>query len=191
MGGTSHDLEDVFAVVAGLSDLREQISRGTSTAERAAAAVGLGVSSALGALWSLAAVAAGHASGAPGHVWGPALLAVPCFASAVGVLRMRAWGVLLGAATAVGAIACALPVLPYVSVLGLAYVCIPGALLAAPIVASRVWPSKRPMLVADERRLRVEGAGDHLRRPVGPLDAVEEEPPHGGDAGHGVRVTAR
>jgi hypothetical protein len=96
------------------------------------------VRAACGALWQAIAVVDGRASGVPGEVWGPALLAMAYLATAVGVVRMRAWGVLLGAAAALTSIACAIPVLHEVNALRLAFVCIPGALLAAPVVASRL-----------------------------------------------------
>jgi hypothetical protein len=117
----------------------------------ATAAVALGVSSAFGALWQAVAVLQGHTGGVSGAVWGPALLVIPCLASAVGVLRMRAWGVLLGAATAMGSLLCALPVLREVSLFGLAYVCLPGALLIAPVVAS--WFGRKRGL-----KVRIESA---------------------------------
>ncbi len=112
----------------------------------AAAAVAIGLSSGLGALWEAARVLEGRSSGEPGEVWGPALLAISYVASAIGVVRMRAWGVLLGVGTAIGSVACALTVLPQVSWSGLACVCVPGALLGAPLVAVRLAKRATPRL---------------------------------------------
>ncbi len=136
----------------------------------ATAAVALGVSSAFGALWQAAWMLEGHASGAPGEVWGPAMLAVPCLMSAFGVVRMRAWGVLLGAATAVGSLLCALPVLHQVSIVGLAYACLPGVLLAAPIAASRL-AKRAPRARVESADVCRVGVGE---RAEGDLELVEE-----------------
>jgi len=86
-------------------------------------------------------------AGAEALVFGPTLgaagtlaLAASLLASAVGVARMRSWGVLLGVLTSMvtlGAAALAGDV--YLS-LGLALAALPGLLLAAPILASRVRP---------------------------------------------------
>jgi hypothetical protein len=86
-------------------------------------------------------------AGAEALFFGPALaaaatlaLAAALLASAVGVVRTRSWGVLLGVLTSMvtlGAAALAGDV--YLS-LGLALAALPGLLLVAPIVASRVRP---------------------------------------------------
>jgi hypothetical protein len=132
----------------------------------AIAAVTVGISSAFNAAWESVAALVGHSSGA-GAVWGPALLAVTCLASAVGVVRMRAWGVLLGAGTAVSAVACALPVFHQASLLGLAYVCAPGVLLAAPLVASRLANDRDPRLrVASPEVARLRVAAEDSKESV-------------------------
>jgi hypothetical protein len=135
----------------------------------AAAAVAIGLSSGLGALWEAARVLEGRSSGEPGEVWGPALLAVSYVTSAIGVVRMRAWGVLLGVGTAIGSVACALPVLPQVSWSGLACVCVPGALLGAPLVAARLAERATP-------RLRVAEVPAAAEQEQGEADVRAERP---------------
>jgi hypothetical protein len=59
-------------------------------------------------------------------------------ASAVGVVRMRAWGVLLGMVTAVGAAGAALLSGDWYLALGLALAAVPGALLGSALAAARL-----------------------------------------------------
>ncbi len=85
---------------------------------------------------------------AHGHNWASAFgvgaLAVSLVASAFGTLRMRGWGILLGAATSVLSLLTALLVHDGAS-MALALAAIPGALLALPIVASRIGkPAEAP-----------------------------------------------
>jgi hypothetical protein len=149
----------------------------------AIAAACVGFTNAFGAVWQLVAVARGHATGVPAEVWGPALLAVACIASAVGVVRMRAWGVLLAAAAALGSIACALPVWRHVSLVGLGFACLPGLLLTAPVVASRfarTAPPRPPV------RVRVATEPDRERDEAPADDVTLDE----GDAAAAYRVAA-
>ncbi|HEY5241793.1 MAG TPA: hypothetical protein VIJ22_10020, partial [Polyangiaceae bacterium] len=73
-----------------------------------------------------------------GH--GLALLALSAalLASAVGVVRMRSWGVLLGMVTSVAVLGAALFSGNALTAMGLALAAIPGALLASPLVAARL-----------------------------------------------------
>ncbi len=76
-----------------------------------------------------------------GHQWslglGIGALATALLGSAFGTLRMRGWGILLGAATSVISLLAALVVRDGASV-PLALAAIPGAMLALPIAASRL-----------------------------------------------------
>jgi hypothetical protein len=77
-----------------------------------------------------------------GH--GLALLAMTSalFASALGVVRMRSWGVLLGMVTAVVALGAAIFSGNELTAVGLALAAIPGAILGSPILAARL---RRPL----------------------------------------------
>jgi hypothetical protein len=100
-----------------------------------------------GAVASAAAGIVAALAGAEALAFGPAraaaaslAYATALLASTVGVVRMRSWGVLLGALASVvtlGAAALAHDV--YLS-LSLAIAALPGLLLAAPVIASRVKP---------------------------------------------------
>jgi hypothetical protein len=114
----------------------------------AIAAAAVGVASAIAAGWQAVQVLGGHASGIAGEVWGPTMLAIAYIASAVGVVRMRAWGVLAGIAAAAGSLVCAMPIWRDVPALGLLTACAPGALLAIPLVAARLG-------IGDRTRTRV------------------------------------
>jgi hypothetical protein len=117
-------------------------------------AAAMGVGGALGLLSDAIFALGGHPRSAPGAVWGPGLVAAGYLLSAVGVVRMRAWGVILGAATAAGSALCALPVLHAVRMIDLALVCIPGAVLAGPLVLTRL--GKGDVAVPTHARLRLE-----------------------------------
>jgi hypothetical protein len=67
-----------------------------------------------------------------------ASLAVALGGAALGVVRMRAWGVLLAMATAVVTLGAALVSRNEVMALALALASVPGALLASPLLASRL-----------------------------------------------------
>jgi hypothetical protein len=71
---------------------------------------------------------------------GLALLALSgaLLASAVGVVRMRSWGVLLGMVTSVGVLGAALFSGNVLTAVGLALAAVPGAILASPLVAARL-----------------------------------------------------
>jgi hypothetical protein len=103
----------------------------------AVAAAAVGVTSAFGAAWQAIMVAVGWQSSIPGEVWGPALLVVPFFAASVAVLRMRAWGVLVGVAASAASIVCALPILRHLDLTSVTFTALPGLLLGAPVALSR------------------------------------------------------
>ena len=69
---------------------------------------------------------------------GLAALAAALFASVIGVVRMRAWGVLLGGVTSVVALVAALFSGQELVSIGLALAALPGLLLASPLVAARL-----------------------------------------------------
>ena len=73
-----------------------------------------------------------------GHGLALAALATALLASAVGVVRMRSWGVLLGMVTSVAALGAALLSGSALVAVGLALAAIPGALLASPLIAARL-----------------------------------------------------
>jgi hypothetical protein len=100
-----------------------------------------------------------------------AALSLGLFASAMGVARMRGWGVLLGGVTSL-AVLVASPVLGPAALVFLA-AALPGALLVLPVLLSR-WGRDRP----DESRalVRVGGAAPRVRVAVTtPRDAAEAE----------------
>jgi hypothetical protein len=78
--------------------------------------------------------------GQVGHGLALAALATALLASAVGVVRMRGWGVLLGMATSVVVLAVAALSGNAFIALALALAAIPGAVLASPLVAARLRP---------------------------------------------------
>ncbi|HEY8073258.1 MAG TPA: hypothetical protein VIF62_04095 [Labilithrix sp.] len=106
------------------------------------------------------------------HQWGAAFgigaLATSLVASAFGTLRMRGWGILLGATTSAISFLMALLVHDAASI-PLALAAIPGALLALPIAASRLG---KPT----EARMRVEAAAPPRIR-VAPEVAEEDDVP--------------
>jgi hypothetical protein len=71
---------------------------------------------------------------------GLAVLATSLVASAVGVVRMRGWGVLLGALTAAGSLVAAVTAGDEVTAVALALAALPPALLAAPVLLARLRP---------------------------------------------------
>jgi hypothetical protein len=76
--------------------------------------------------------------GSHGPALGMALLAAVLAGSALGVAKMRAWGVLLGAVGSVGALVAAVLSGNELAGTGLALAAIPGVLLASPLVAARL-----------------------------------------------------
>jgi hypothetical protein len=78
-----------------------------------------------------------------------AALSAASFASAVGVVRMRAWGVLLGVATSIATLGTAIAMHDVVGLL-LAMASIPGFMLGVPIAASK-------LRKASDARVRVAG----------------------------------
>jgi hypothetical protein len=91
----------------------------------------------------------------PGLAFGA--LAAALLASAAGVVRMRAWGVLLAIVTSVGALGAALLTGDHALALGLALAALPGALLASPLAIARLRP---------ESRARGASRGDGLESPA-------------------------
>lgn len=69
---------------------------------------------------------------------GLAALAFALLASAVGVARMRSWGVLLGVVSSMACLAAALVVHDVFGVVGLALAAMPGLMLGATVTAARV-----------------------------------------------------
>jgi hypothetical protein len=145
----------------------------------AMAAVVVGVNSAFTAVWDAVALISGHPQTPFGwsEVWGPGLLAVAYLTSVVGVVRMRAWGVLLGVGTAVGSILCALPVRHEASLLGLAYVCVPGAILAAPLVAARLRKEAPVRVRIASGEMRAVRLPDEVGCEVLEAASIEEDEP--------------
>jgi hypothetical protein len=75
---------------------------------------------------------------AHGHGLALAAFAATLLATAVGVVRMRAWGVLLGMVTSVAAFGAALFASNEYTAMGFALAAIPGLLLASPLLAARL-----------------------------------------------------
>jgi hypothetical protein len=100
---------------------------------------------------------------------GLAALGAALVASAVGVVRMRAWGVLLAMLTSLGTLAAALVSGDEGAAIALALAAIPGALLAAPLLVARV----------EGGRGRASGASAEggLRRPEVRVEEFEDPPP--------------
>lgn len=73
-----------------------------------------------------------------GHGVALAAFAAALVGSSVGVIRMRAWGVLLGMVTSVAALGAAFFAGNELTAVGLALAAIPGALLASPLIAARL-----------------------------------------------------
>jgi hypothetical protein len=99
-----------------------------------------------------------------------AALALSCglFAATVGVLRMRAWGVLLGGVTALATLVAAICVRGTDGA-SIALLAVPGLMLGYPVLASRLRPEALPKNgrtvtrasnLAEEPRLRVQVAED-------------------------------
>jgi hypothetical protein len=123
----------------------------------ATVSVFVAVSSALALVWLCVSRACGHT-----HGDGPSLLstlfpAIAFLAAAVGVCRMRAWGVLLGIAASVVE-GWSLQARHPLETLGLATVLAPGLLFGAALVAARMGPGKRA---------RVGGAVDEPEHALG------------------------
>jgi len=76
--------------------------------------------------------------GAPGAAVGIGLLGASLMASAYGVVRMRAWGVLLAMVASVGAVGAALLNGNHGEALALALASLPGMLLASPIALAKL-----------------------------------------------------
>jgi hypothetical protein len=106
-----------------------------------AGAVASAMTAAAAALFSFGQLAWGESlrSGLALAVFSAALLA-----SLVGVVRMRAWGVLLGIASSVGVMVAAILARSEEVGIGLALMAIPGLLLASPLVVARLRPPPLP-----------------------------------------------
>jgi hypothetical protein len=88
------------------------------------------------------------------HSFALAALGIALLASAVGVARMRAWGVLLGIVASVGSLGAALMVRDITEIVWLALAAAPGLMLGATVVAARLRgagppsPTAAPLRVA-------------------------------------------
>ena len=89
---------------------------------------------------------------AGGHGLALVALTTALLASAIGVVRMRSWGVLLGMVTSVVALGAALFAHNEFAAVGLALAAIPGALLASPLLAARL---RGPSVSGDLRSLEL------------------------------------
>jgi hypothetical protein len=114
-----------------------------------------------------------------GSQWLPVCvaLAVSFVAAAVGVARMRAWGVLLGGATAAAATVAALVSGSYAATaVVVAMAALPGVALGLPLVASRLRGDER-LRPPSAVRLPVEPAGRDVAAPPGdPVAFGDDEP---------------
>ena len=111
---------------------------------------------------------------------GLATLAAVLAGSALGVTKMRAWGVLLGVVGSVAALVAAVLSGNELVATGLALAAIPGALLAAPLVAARLGLRRRHPPPRRTRRARVldEERPPAVRaRSPSPTRASADEPP--------------
>jgi hypothetical protein len=94
------------------------------------------------------------AMGAAGmHSFALGALAFALLASAVGVARMRAWGVLLGIVASVASLGAALIVRDASEIVWLALAAAPGLMLGATVVAARLRGAGPPSLPAAARRV--------------------------------------
>lgn len=100
---------------------------------------------------------------------GLAALGAALVASAVGVVRMRAWGVLLAMVTSLGTLAAALLSGDEGVAIALALAAIPGALLAAPLLAARV--------EAGRGRTSARGRGPAAAAAEVRIEEFEDPPP--------------
>ena len=92
-------------------------------------------------------------------------LAASLLASAAGVVRMRAWGVLLAMVTSAAALAVGLLSGSEVVAFGLALGALPGVLLASPLVGARLRHALRPGAVCNAplpAEVRIGGSDDVL-----------------------------
>jgi hypothetical protein len=87
------------------------------------------------------------------HSFTLAALAAALLVSAVGVSRMRAWGVLLGIVSSLGALAAALLASDVFGVIWLALAAAPGAMLGATVLAARLRGVTAPALPAAPQRV--------------------------------------
>jgi hypothetical protein len=137
----------------------------------------------------VAVVAAAFATSAPGVGVGLAALAGALLASAIGVVRMRAWGVLLGIVTSVAAVATALFSPNEMVAVGLVLTALPGLLLASPLLAARLrgpLPRGGQARSPGSQSVAVDEGADAappVFARVGLPDGVEEE-----ELAHPVRV---
>ena len=104
-----------------------------------------------------------------GHGVALVALSAALLASAVGVIRMRAWGVLLGMVTSVVALGAAVFSANELTAVGLALAAIPGALLASPLLAARLRRPEPPAFDAGSGAVR-------LAREV-PVEESHDAPP--------------
>ncbi|MGD0526974.1 MAG: hypothetical protein ABSE49_17650 [Polyangiaceae bacterium] len=105
---------------------------------------------------------------AHGHGVALAAFAAMLLATAVGVVRMRAWGVLLGMVTSVAAFGAALFASNEYTAVGLALAAIPGLILASPLLAARL---------GDPARLRRASSAVALAPEVAREESLATPPP--------------
>jgi hypothetical protein len=104
-----------------------------------------------------------------GHGVALVALSAALLASAVGVIRMRAWGVLLGMVTSVVALGAAVFSANELTAVGGARGALPGALLASPLLAARLRRPEPPAFDAGSGAVR-------LAREV-PVEESHDAPP--------------
>jgi hypothetical protein len=148
--GADGQFSGLVAAIAGTSALSLALSRRSLASAEARAAFAPVVSRD----WLLAASSTSLACGAIagfialeqlrwGHVGvGPLLFALAFVASAVGVLRMRGWGLLLGGVTAIAAVTLAAIAGGAASLL-FALMAVPGLMMIAPILRAKLGPGER------------------------------------------------
>jgi hypothetical protein len=105
------------------------------------------------------------------------LLAGSLLASAIGVARMRAWGVLLGALTSVLALASAATATESVIRMVMASAALPGAIMAGAILAARARVSAAPSGSAAQLRIASDPTPARLRVAAEDDSVVEEIEP--------------
>lgn len=132
---------------------------------------------------AIAAVTVGLAAGAGwlgDLIWGGhaeawlGVLSAAMLATALGVVRMRAWGVLLGAVTWVAMLVEAVLHASNFEGAGFALAALPGVLLTAPLLAARLRPEPSTSR-AQVTRTRMADAGEVLA--TGPVRVRISEPP--------------
>jgi hypothetical protein len=138
-----------FAVSTGAALLLSWPNLHTDDARREFAPVAYRRTFLAGAVASAAAGTVAALGGLGNLIWGQpgeglplAALAAVMLATTVGVVRMRAWGVLLGMITALAMLVEMMLHLHDFTTWGFAVAALPGLILAAPLLVSRLLPEK-------------------------------------------------